>query len=254
MSKRKGKRGRPKLPKHKLKVYKHVYKGVQYITRQLKKYFPNKYKSHSDRLVRARFLFNDITSGGDKINLKSINEYERTHRKKAPSGPDTSLPAEVDFFPYWEHNNSSDYGSFNGIFFGDKQVSVTFANDGLHDDYSFVGTGEAFCDAFYGSTLFKHFRLYYNESEVGGFIPKQYKSGVYEFEMGRSDGSGPRANTKGKSKDAAPGLATTDIDKQITLKEKEIELSKLQLQKADKLLELLKAGVPYADAKKILGL
>jgi rRNA processing protein Krr1/Pno1 len=46
----------------------------------------------------------------------------------------------------------------------------------------------------------------------------------------------------------------SDIDKQIELKKLDIESDKLKIAKADKMLELLKAGVPYEDAKKILGI
>jgi len=234
--------------------YKPKYKGVRYLTTQLQTKWKKRYKDKTLARTRAYELLDVLRSKGLKVNLENLYLLERKHReKKVDIVKPEDLGYEIPETPFYLFNNGDDITGFNGILLSNNKVKVVFASDGVIGDYEFEGTGLEFANAFRGSDMIRHLRKYYNNSPTAEFNFKGLHDDVMLFEIFAPNGM---TSGNGESKSIVPPSSEgiSDIDKQIELKKLDIESDKLKIQKADKMLELLKAGVPYADAKKMLGI
>lgn len=234
--------------------YKPKYKGVRYLTTQLQTKWKKRYKDKTLARTRAYELLDALRSRGLKVNLTNLYLLERKHRAVSEDiilADD--LGYEIPPTPFYQFNNGEDLTGFNGILLSNNQVKVVFANDGVIGDYEFDGTGLEFTDSFRGSDMIRHLRKYYNNTPVAEFNFKGLYNGVMLFEINAPEGM-TSGNGESKSVALPSSVGVSDLDKQIELKKLDIESDKLKIAKADKMLELLKAGVPYADAKKILGI
>jgi hypothetical protein len=82
------------------KKYKKKYKGTRYIAKVLQKYGGKKYKKYSDAIAKARTVFSDLQSKGEKVRVANILGITRVHRapKEAPKLLGTLQSPQPYFF------------------------------------------------------------------------------------------------------------------------------------------------------------
>ncbi len=79
------------------------YKGIKYIATKLGKYFPNKYKTKKDAIIRARALKVEFKNSGIKPSIKSIRVREIKKREKQPELENELTTPQPYFFLYSDY-------------------------------------------------------------------------------------------------------------------------------------------------------
>lgn len=103
----------------KKRKYKKI-KGVKYISQKLRKYFPKRYKTYSEALVRAYQIKDIISQRGQKVGVLAIFDVERIKRipKQVPEFPESlSNPDNRYYFAVAEMLNEISTETSNEIFF-----------------------------------------------------------------------------------------------------------------------------------------
>jgi hypothetical protein len=103
----------------KKRKYKKI-KGVKYISQKLRKYFPKRYKTYSEALVRAYQIKDIISQRGQKVGVLAIFDVERIKRipKEVPEFPESlSNPDNRYYFAVYEMLNEISTETSNEIFF-----------------------------------------------------------------------------------------------------------------------------------------
>lgn len=83
------------------KAYKKKFKGVKYIAQKLNKYFKKKYPKYTDALPKAREIFEDFKTKGQKVTVKNIFDVTRKKqlrpfkKKVVPPSEAPELPPEL---------------------------------------------------------------------------------------------------------------------------------------------------------------
>lgn len=267
--------------------YKPKYKGVRYVTNTLLKKYPKRYNTRSDASVVAKELVSELKANKIKVTGSTALKLLVSKRKESRSKKNLyQLPEELlNPKPYYD---LIDYVELLGVL--PELPIVRFTSNiipsGLPDimggnNYDYYDYFVSFVNYIDSLRDLSDNDLYTQEWFVRCTVPKRSKkkvNGVYEYVsriiacdvtgLEISDGYGFDPNNVDKEatskleveKKEVPNVVEptsdsgSELDKQIELKKLDIESDKLKIAKADKMLELLKAGVPYADAKKILGI
>jgi hypothetical protein len=87
---------RTKSKKPKKKKTKHI-KGVRYISKALKKYYPKKYKNSKAALPEARTILKKLQKAEQKVILKHIFDIVRKKRTKKEKEIPTRTPVLPSF-------------------------------------------------------------------------------------------------------------------------------------------------------------
>lgn len=106
----------------KKRKYKKI-KGVKYISQKLRKYFPKRYKTYSEALVRAYQIKDIISQRGQKVGVLAIFDVERIKRipKQVPEFPESlSNPDNRYYFAVYDLLNEISTETSNEIFFTSK--------------------------------------------------------------------------------------------------------------------------------------
>lgn len=74
---------------------KKQYKGVRYVAKVLKKYYPKRYPNYKASLPQARIVFNQIKSEGKKVTVRSINAIVRHKKGKKRNVPEIDQQLRV---------------------------------------------------------------------------------------------------------------------------------------------------------------
>jgi hypothetical protein len=182
-----------KRKKSKKRKYKKI-KGVKYIAQKLRKYFPKRYKTYSEALVRAYQIKDKISESGQKVGVLSIFDVERIKRipKQVPEFPDSlSNPDNRYYFAIDDMLNEISTETSNEIFFSSEI--------GEDDDFEIQGGTELPALAY--EENFKNFV---------SFLESQRRSNRIDYNDLRVLATEPIYNTKNKRWESKIIITDTD--------------------------------------------
>lgn len=258
--------------------YKPKYKGVRYITTALRKRYPKRYIRRSEYKLIAEDLIRQCIWDGKKVTIRNCFFYLPKREKKIPVLPDellslTSYYNLQDYisiiqgmpenprlmfishiFPLHhepvEAGFEYDYSVLFAPFVNHIDSLRKLSAEGLYEEEWYIRCMNPEWD--------KELSIYYSEIISCDILGDKMN---YQFDRESASPIGPLVplNSEGKNTESAAPVVPDDnsllLEKEKNRgKELDIELDKMKIQKADKMLELIKAGVPYNDAKKLLGL
>jgi len=282
--------GRPS--KKRKSYYKSKSKGLRYITNGLLKKYPKRYKSRSEASDVAKQLLLDLKGSNTKVTLgNALKLLVDKRRDERLSKVSYNLPNDlIELKPYYDFYEYVDLikglDDSPRILFTSNIIPVGLPDIISGNEYEYEDYFAPFVNYIDKLRKLSSIDLYEQEWFIRCTEPKRAKGKeetskcdyisriiVCDVEGSEvSDGYGFDPNDV--DKDVTSGLdvekkevakksiddsivdsvGISSIDKEIRLKELEIESDKLKIEKARELRALLDAKVPYEDAKRILGL
>lgn len=282
--------GRPS--KKRKSYYKSKYKGLRYITNGLLKKYAKRYKSRSEASDVAKQLLLDLKGSNTKVTLgNALKLLVDKRRDERLSKVSYNLPNDlIELKPYYDFYEYVDLikglDDSPRILFTSNIIPVGLPGIISGNEYEYEDYFAPFVNYIDKLRKLSSIDLYEQEWFIRCTEPKRAKGKeetskcdyisriiVCDVEGSEvSDGYGFDPNDV--DKDVTSGLdvekkevvkksiddsivdsvGISSIDKEIRLKELEIESDKLKIEKARELRALLDAKVPYEDAKRILGL
>jgi hypothetical protein len=284
-----------KKRKKKKVYYKPIYKGVRYITNTLLKKYPKRYKSRKEASDEANRLLSILNSEGKKVTKGNAINILVSERKSRRVYKTTELPKSMtDALPYYEVEYL-----LKDIFMLPSEPKITFTSELIPEGLPEIVSGKEYSYSDYFKAYVNYMDSLRSQSEVdyyeqewfvrctkakktkihadtfysriiacdafGNEISDSYGFDRTDIDLMPSTGfvleEGKEYLDDDDSEISKPSSSSSDIDKQIRLKELENESDrlknegdKLKIEKAKELRALLDAKVPYEDAKKLLGL
>lgn len=116
---------------------KKKYRGVRYVAKVLKKYYPKRYKNQREALGKAREVFENLQSQGRKVRVVDVLDLTRKHRVKVeikkPTAPTEAPPLFYKFYLDTYYFDLQDYPSF--IHSASKEITFTskLFNEGVEE-------------------------------------------------------------------------------------------------------------------------
>ena len=256
-------------------------KGVKYLAYKLIKYYPSRYKSYNQALPRARELYSQIRSEGDKVNVKSFFKYQRKHRKPKLQEPyldDDLKNPDADNFYYnlGQFGDKSKTLSSNELFFKStisdsdlpliqggvdtdpdlyKKYFSNFVNfldqKRKENEIDLTSSGDIriICtNPEYDENEGKWISNIIVTNSDGSELDEDYKKVIDQFDPNELYLTTSYEDWKKSKTETKPGKASADVEAQLQIKKEELKIKKAEeeIKKASviqKALELLEKGL-----------